>query len=457
MFRFPTVYPLCVGVLLVVWPGAALAHEGHGKEIGPYDLDTPRRVSPETAAHIGLETAEVDFGNVEEVLPLLGVVRAAPDRQWTVSTRTSGKVLAVHVQEGDTVQQGDLLVEIDSPELATNIYDVRKLEVEYQKLLLDLVRAEGRVEQFQVEVENAAAIAELAEAELQRSETAGEKVISVNVLAERRAAALRARGEAKRKSVDLSIAAKEVQVLGHQADALRLSRDALLALTNAEAAQQGVLTPPSDDKPINLVHLLAPADGVVVARSARPGQWAVAGEMLLSIADYSVVQIEGELPESLVARVSSRSSDAVRIRTPADTGFHGEGTIKFISPMLDAVKRTAHVLIDAPNPAGTLRDSMFVRLAIILQEEEMAVVVPVSAVVRDGPVQFVFVKNGDVYQKQDITPGRVNDQVVEVLAGLAPGDVVVTRGAYSLTQLRPTRSTLLAAAETAPEAGESSP
>lgn len=424
----------------------ARGHEGHGSgEVGPYDLDTPRQVSPETAAHIGLQTAEVDFGAVEDVLRLSGIVRAAPDRHWTIATRTAGKVLSVRVQVGDRVKAGDLLVEIDSPELARNIYEVRKLETEYQKLLVEIVRGEGRIEQLRVEVENAEKTAELAEAELGRSEAAGEKAVALNVLSERRASALRARGEAKLKAVDLTVATKETQALKSQAEALRLSRDALVAIANVEPSQQGEVTQPNEGQAINLVRLLAPADGVVVQRSARVGHWAAPGETLLAVADYAVVQIEGELPESLIARVVGRSSDLVRIRIPADPSFLGEGRIKFISPVLDEVKRTAHVLIEAPNGAGTLRDAMFADLAIVLRREKTAVVVPISAVIQDGPVHFVFMKSGEnVYQKQDINPGLSSDQFVEVLSGLAPGDVVVTQGGYELTQLRPKVSTAVA-------------
>lgn len=442
-----------VSPALLIFPGIALAHEGHGgAEIGPYDLDAPRHVSAETAAHIGLETAEVDFGAVEEVLGLSGTVRAAPDRHWTISTRTAGKVLAVHVQVGDVVHRGDLLVEIDSPELAKNIYEVRKLESEYQKLLFDVARAEGRVRQLAVEVENAEATARLAEEQLKRSEGVTEGVVALNVLTEQRSAAIRTRGEAKLKAVDLGVAREEASVLKSQAQTLQLSRDALLALSNVEPVQQAAATQPATTQPINLVRLVAPADGVVVERKAHPGHWAQAGETLLSVADYSVVQIEGELPESLLARLAGKASSGVRVRAASDPSYIGTGRVKFISPAIDEVKRTAHVLIDAPNPGGLLRDGTFVDLAIVLREEKNAVVVPVSAVVQDGPVHFVFVKNGDAYQKQDITPGISNDRVVEVLSGLAPGDVVVTQGAYSLTQLRPKAGSPLAGMTAQPNA-----
>ena len=425
-------------------------HEGHGgAEIGPYDLDTPRQVTPETAAHIGLQTTEVDFGIVEDVLHLFGIVRPAPDRYWVISPRTAGKITNVHVQVGDRVREGDVLVEIDSPELARNVYEARKLEAEYQKLLVELARGEGRVEQLRVEVENAEQTAVLSEAELQRMESAGESVIPLNILAERRAATIRVRGDAKLRIVDLRVASEELNALQHQAEALMLSRDALLAVSNVEPARSG----PGDaevqgksELPINVVRLRAPADGVVIERSARPGHWVQPGERVLAIADFSVIQVEGELPESLIARLADRKSDVVRVRTPADSRFMGIGRVQYISPVLDEVKRTAHVLVEAPNPDGVLRGGTFVDLSVVLREEKTAVVVPVSAVLQDGPVHFVFVKQkDDVYQKQDIAPGLTNDQVVEVLSGLAPGDVVVSQGVYSLTQLRPKTAAVVSA------------
>jgi len=442
----------------LVLSASARGHEGHGAaEIGPYDLDSPRIVSPETAAHIGLQTAEVDFGAVEDVLSLSGIVRTAPNRHWTIATRTAGKILSVRVQVGDQVKKGEVLIEIDSPELARNIYEVRKLETEYQRLLVDIARSEGRVKQLRVELENAQEAARLAEAELQRSEAAGENAVSLNELGVRRTNAIKARGEARLREVDLEVTTQEAAALKNQAHALRLSREALHAIANVEPAQQVAGSAPTQEQAINLVRLVAPADGLVVARAARPGHWASPGETLLEVADYSVVQIEGELPESLISRVVSRGSDEVRIRIAADAAFLGKGSVKFISPVLDEIKRTAHVLIEVPNGEGTLRGGMFADLTIVLREEKTAVVVPSPAVIQDGPVHFVFVKNGDVYQKQDITPGLSNDQFVEVLGGLAPGDVVVSQGAYSLTQLRPKSSAVVALSAPPTNSGTKNP
>jgi cobalt-zinc-cadmium efflux system membrane fusion protein len=399
------------------------AHEGHGKvDMASFDLDAPRKVSPETAAIIGLQTVEVDFGAVESVLRLTGVVRGLPDRVQALAPRIAGSVVSISVRIGDQVHRGDLLAEIDSPD--------------YLKLLADTVKAEGRVEQLQVEVEAGKQRAAVAEAELQRVESNPEAV-SANLLSEKRSAAIAARSEARQREIELAQAGKEVESLNRLTDTIRQS-------TEGEADQTGRLK------------LLAAIDGVVIARSAVAGQGVEVGKTILEVADYATVQVEGELPESLVGRLSDAAGKTARIRTDADGEPVAGGIVRFISPVVDPIKRTTHLVIEAENPGGVLRDGMFVDVTLVLRAEKDAVVVPASAVLSDGPMHFVFVqqKEKDVFKKHDIAPGVIDDRVVEVLKGLAPGDVVVTQGAYSLTQLRPKVS---AAAPTPGTPGEEKP
>ena len=142
--RFAACAALTALVLLAL-PLPLSAHEGHGKgEVAPYDLDTPRSVSPETAAHIGLKTAEVDFGTVEEVSRLVGVVRPFPDAVAALTTRSAGTVVTVTVQPGDAVLKGQVVAEVDSPQLAQYVYESNRLDSEYYQLLGEVARAECR-------------------------------------------------------------------------------------------------------------------------------------------------------------------------------------------------------------------------------------------------------------------------------------------------------------------------
>ncbi len=458
--RYIIAFAGLLAAALAILSPSLFAHEGHGKgEVAPYDLDTPRKVSPETAAHIGLETAEVDFGEVEEVLRLIGVVRPVPDHVQAITARIAGTILRITVQVGDRVHIGDLIAEIDSPALAEYVYEARKFDSEYFQLLGELAGAGSRIDELLVQVDAASEHASIVDAQFARLQN-NNGAIAVNILSEKQTEAVRARSEARLREIELSLARRRLDAMNQQAEAMQQSREALreviasirvqfhsdaptrvastnttnLALTGASRETSGRL---------GLVSLYAPIGGVVIYREVTTGEGVEAGETLVTIADYSSVQIEGELPESIVDRLGTGVDQPVRIRLASDTAENpiGTGHVRFISPVIDPVKRTTHVIVAADNAQGLLRDGLYVDLAVVLRKETSAIVVPTSAVVTDGPVHFVFVKDGEFYKKQDIDPGARDDRVIEVLDGVFPGDVIVTRGAYSLTQLRPTAAT----------------
>ena len=76
----------------------------------------------------------------------------------------------------------------------------------------------------------------------------------------------------------------------------------------------------------------------------------------------------------------------------------------------------------------------------MLSTNDSAVVVPASAIVKEGPLQYVFVKEGkgvsEVFKKRDVATGVRDDRIVEIKQGLVPGDVIAVSGAFSLSQLR---------------------
>ena len=417
---FATVLMLAGGSPLVKF---AYSHVGHGtEEVGEYDLDSPRTLSPETAKHIGLKTAEVDFQPIEEVVEISGIVKPQPDRHRSIVSLIEGQVSRVHVQVGDTVKKGDILVEIES--------------LSYLERWSRLLILRAQINALELEREAAAD-------EYDRTKSLAGEAVPHKEIAVRKA-------ELAKIESELNLARIET----HQIEAW------LRALASPGAADSG-------EEPSSHLSIKAPSTGVVVKRLAMPGQWIEAGETIVETADYRTVQVEGELPESLIARVRARKTNKVRVRVPSDSSFLGEGTLRFMAPDLDPVKRTAHLIVDVPNPDGVLRGEMWVNLSVVLRDVKSAMVVPRSAVVVDGPIHYVFVRQeleekdneGEqyYYQKKDILPGYTADRYVEVQyvdSGLAPGDVVVTQGTYSLTQIRPTGKKKTAAPAEGGEAPE---
>lgn len=423
------------------------AHEGHNKPAGStFDPNAPKKVSEATAMAIGLKTVEVDFGQVEDVLRLTGIVRSRPDSTHTIASAYAGLAVSIAVQPGDVVKKGAVVAELDVPELARLMYDLSRLDSEYEKLLSDVTRAEAQVASLKIETPALTKSADLAEAEVQRLTNAGDSV-SANLLAQRKADALKLRADAELRAVALTQSIAEVGSLMRQAKATLASAEALRGTlpapqpgssskTNSDGLQ---FTDPS--RP-GLIRFVSPIDGVVVTRSAGPGMGVSAGAPIITIANFQSMQIDGEVPESLIGRLSSTSSAKVRIRSGVsrDSEVVGEGVVRFISPVIDATKRTAHLVVDVQNPTGQLRQGQFVDLLVVLSASDSAVVVPASAVIKEGPLQYVFVKEGkgenEVFKKRDVATGIRDDRVVEIKQGLVPGDVIVVSGAFSVSQLR---------------------
>ena len=425
---------VCVAALIPVF-----AHDGPSHDApsggGSFDLNAPRQVSPQTARVIDLQTAEVDFGSLEEVVRLGGIVRAAPDRVQVIASAVGGTISSVEVQLADTVKAGQPLVHIASPELSRLVAEIEQARAEHERLAAHLIESRSSLEQTRFQLEVVEEQARLAEGELARLET-GADAVNANAISQKRAQAVQARGQVTNLGLVIAQIQRELESRTRQLDASAASiaaSEQVLSIAAAgalDAANSGRVTLPS------------PIDGVVTLRDAWPGQGVEAGAALLHVVDYSTVQIDGELPESLVHRFSAidgSGGPTVRIRAHSGSlagDVIATGRVLAISPTVNQVKRTAHLVIEADNAAGRLREGMYVDLSVILRTAKDAVVVPAAAVLTEGPMHFVFVEEDGVYHKHDIVPGIRDDRFVEVLDGLVPGDKVVTRGAHALTQLR---------------------
>lgn len=188
--------------------------------------------------------------------------------------------------------------------------------------------------------------------------------------------------------------------------------------------------------------LRSPIEGDVVARFANPGlevQGQYAGGSapeLFTVGNTDVLWFLGDLYEVDLHGAKRGAEVDVALAAFPDRNFHG--SVDWISDTLDPSTRTARVRCVLANPEGKLRPEMF-GLAKIVAASERQPTVPRDAVVRAGDQTVVFVAGpaaaggGQVFRR---VPVVVNDQllgdVVPVSSGLRPGDRVVSRGAILL-------------------------
>jgi len=185
-----------------------------------------------------------------------------------------------------------------------------------------------------------------------------------------------------------------------------------------------------EGEPRRTLTLHAPVTGVVVEKDVRAGQAIRAGRSLYTIADLSEVWIEAEIREADAALVQEGDSATVEFR--ALPGRPLRGQVEYVDPTLEPRARSLKARISLPNPEGRLKPGMYATVRI-RGEAWTALAVPTSSVLDTGERRLVFVAaDGDRLSPREIRAGRTAGDWTEVLAGLEPGDRVVTSALYLL-------------------------
>ena len=173
----------------------------------------------------------------------------------------------------------------------------------------------------------------------------------------------------------------------------------------------------------------APIDGVVTDRQVGPGQYLQAGSStpVYTIGDPATVWLEADVRETDTPSVEIGQAVEVRVLAFPDKVF--KATLTSVGSAVDPVTHRVPVRATINNPDGKLKPQMFASFSIFTSAESSAPAVPEEAVVREGEAARVWVL-GDNHELalRPIHVGRIHNGMVEVLAGLEPGEQVVTRG-----------------------------
>ena len=110
------------------------------------------------------------------------------------------------------------------------------------------------------------------------------------------------------------------------------------------------------------------------------------------------------------------------------------GTVAFISPTLQAARRTATVEFHIDNADGILKPGMFANVTVPIEVHADAILIPRAALIEDAAAkqQEVFVVENGVSQRRRVQIGLLREGQVEVLSGIAEGTAVVIAGQHSL-------------------------
>jgi membrane fusion protein (multidrug efflux system) len=176
----------------------------------------------------------------------------------------------------------------------------------------------------------------------------------------------------------------------------------------------------------------APFAGLIAERFVSRGEYVTPGQKLFDLVSLDPIDVEFRLTEVESSRAALGQTVAVRVAPFPDEVFEGRVTV--VSPIIDEKSRTLRVKARIGNADRRLRPGLFARIDLGVAKRSGVAMIPEEAVLQraDGPVVFRLAAD-DRAERVVIETGAHHDHRVEVTRGLRPGDVIVTRGQFRLT------------------------
>lgn len=308
----------------------------------------------------------VTVRDLEERIEATGELQAQDEA--TIASEVAGRVTAVIADEGDPVEAGAVLLEIDPERRELELADARARLAEAAANLREQRREHARIE------------------------------------------TLHAKGVASESQLDQA------------ATGLALAR----SRHEAALAQAGVA-----ERTLRDASVKAPFPGTVGRRQVSRGEFVQVGQPLFELVALDPVEVEFHVAERDSARVDEGQTVEVRVAPYPGEVFHG--TVRTISPTIDARTRTLRVEAEIPNPEGRLRPGLFARVDLGVAQRADVMLVPEEAVLQRADGQIVYRTGADNrVERVAVTTGEHHEGLVEIASGLRPSDAVVTRGQAAL-------------------------
>ena len=178
--------------------------------------------------------------------------------------------------------------------------------------------------------------------------------------------------------------------------------------------------------------ICSPYTGVVTEKNALQGDYVQSGATIYQIADLSSVWVEAHIYEYELARVQKGLKAEMTL--PYLPGEKYAGQVAYIYPYLQRKTRDVVVLLEFDNPDMFLKPDMYGDVKIATSSDKTGLHVPRSAVLRSGQRDIVFVRrSAGKFTPREVKPGiPLDNDRIEILEGLAPGEQVVVSGQFML-------------------------
>jgi membrane fusion protein (multidrug efflux system) len=176
--------------------------------------------------------------------------------------------------------------------------------------------------------------------------------------------------------------------------------------------------------------IYAPFEGKIGLIDVSVGAIVDGQKELVTLVDFDPMKIDFKIPEKFIHDIGVGQTAEVKLDSIPDQIF--QATVEAIDSRVDPQTHSIAVRATIPNADGKLQTGLFGSVGVIIGVKNDALLVPESALGREGDIEFVWVVvNGKTGRKRILTGTKENGQA-EITAGLRPGEIVVTSGQLKL-------------------------
>src|SRR5215831_1371010 len=361
---------------------------------------------------------EIRFGTTADILA---------NQQAAIFSKVSGYIRRIHVDRGDFVKEGQLLVEIDDQELQAQLQQARAGlltgQASHQMARSTLDGNRANLENQRANLLKARAVADNDARQSDRMKALFERgLVSATDWENSRTTSESSRANVQSAEAQLRVA--EVQITTSESQ-VRLAQAQVE--TNRAAVQLA-------ETNLGNTRLLAPFAGYIAQRNLDPGS-AVSAQSagtntssvgILTVHDIATVKVQIEVPERDIARV--RVGSPVRVLVDPYQGEAFKGAVARVVHNLDPRSRTMGVEVEIPNADGRLKPGMFARVEVLVQTRARALTIPSEALRLGEARPSVMVVKDGVVEVAPVEIGASDARGVEILKGLADTDQVILQG-----------------------------
>ncbi len=398
-------------------------------------------VSQETLANISsatsntvsqsITTTTAKIINVESKIEATGII--LPYELIPVMSQVNNlQIKSILVDEGDFVNQGQVLIRLDDAVLQAERRQAQAVVQQAQARLAELkagarreelARAKESINIVRSEILEAQADLRLAQVKLERNrQLQVEGAISRDRLDELVNEALVKKTSLERSKAKLREAQQQLLELqkGPRREVIAQAQASL-----AEALARVKLI----ETRLKETIIIAPVNGKVAKRNARVGDVTSAGnnQELFTIIQDGKLELEVRVPESELRNI--RPQQRVEISSTADQSINLIGIVRDINPIIDRESRQGIVNVDLPVDNG-LKPGMFIQ-ANIITTTEPRLTIPMAAVIpqNNGKGTVYVLQENNMVKSQPVSLGEIVDNnAIEILSGIRSGDTIALKG-----------------------------